>query len=529
MVSYAQLRDMDLSNINTAAGAAGTLSSDLSSRGEEVHDASDIDPAIWNGTDSGAAETRLAAQPPSLYDASDAFHYGQAALEDLADGIGSAQEHLEGAHELVAGTPVSIDDSGRVSYPPPLGLDSEAAREYIDDNDAIARQAREIIDEALEMAEEADDAAVTAINSNAGSDGGSDDIPVGGDAEEVNEWWEGLSGSERQELIEEFPEIIGNLDGVPSEARDEANRITLENTIEDLEGRSDLTGDEQTQLDELRAVAGQLDEYDDTYLLGLVPDEGQAAIAIGNPDTADNVFTLVPGATTTLSDLDLSLDERVNDILDDTEGNTAGVVWLGYDPPSEPMDTFDPDSFDASGAGSDLSDFQRGLEVTSENGAHTTVIGHSAGAVVAGHAAAEHDMSADNLAILGAVSPIGAGSVDDFSGIDQTYVAGAQDRMVGAGGVVSWPRVPGLQDPLPHAPWFGAESLDGNNPFNTHGHSEYWSEDERFRDQIVDIVEGNGPTSESAEPSESTEELDENIMPPEDIDSLGPGVPVPND
>ena len=66
-------------------------------------------------------------------------------------------------------------------------------------------------------------------------------------------------------------------------------------------------------------------------------------------------------------------------------GDTAGIVWLGYDAP----DTIPR----AIGAGyardgaPDLRDFTEGLRESSQNpDARTTVIGHSYGSTVVGHA-----------------------------------------------------------------------------------------------------------------------------------------------
>ncbi|WP_329043836.1 hypothetical protein [Streptomyces sp. NBC_01422] len=41
------------------------------------------------------------------------------------------------------------------------------------------------------------------------------------------EWWKGLTPEEREAYLSARPELIGGLDGLPAEARDEANRIVL--------------------------------------------------------------------------------------------------------------------------------------------------------------------------------------------------------------------------------------------------------------------------------------------------------------
>ncbi|MGH8793987.1 MAG: hypothetical protein ACRDXX_15245 [Stackebrandtia sp.] len=156
---------MDTSKLSTAAAAAGSLSSSLSDRGGEVRSAADIPGGMWSGIDASAAGGLLSGQPPPLFDASSAFTRGQAALEDLVDGVDAAKEHLRGAQDLIAGTGITIDDDGKVTTP---AADSPDVAER---NAELARQAADIIEEALKMAEAADDAATGAFESAAGGVG----------------------------------------------------------------------------------------------------------------------------------------------------------------------------------------------------------------------------------------------------------------------------------------------------------------------------------------------------------------------
>lgn len=74
------------------------------------------------------------------------------------------------------------------------------------------------------------------------------------------------------------------------------------------------------------------------YLLGLSTDDfGQAIVAIGNPDTADNVVTFVPGTYSSLGGAAGGLD-KVENMVDtanriDPGARAAGIVWIGYDAP----------------------------------------------------------------------------------------------------------------------------------------------------------------------------------------------------
>ncbi|MGH8793587.1 MAG: hypothetical protein ACRDXX_13215 [Stackebrandtia sp.] len=148
---------MDTSKLSGAAEAAGGLSSTLTGRAGEVQSAAQIPGGMWTGLDASAASGLLQVQPPPLYDASDAFKRGRAALEDLVVDLTAAKSKLTDAQDLVAGTGITIGPDGTVTTPV---VDSAAAA---DRNAQIAQQARQVIDEALRQAGQADQTAVSAI------------------------------------------------------------------------------------------------------------------------------------------------------------------------------------------------------------------------------------------------------------------------------------------------------------------------------------------------------------------------------
>lgn len=59
--------------------------------------------------------------------------------------------------------------------------------------------------------------------------------PAGASAQEVASWWSSLSDKDKQWMIENYPEQIGNLDGVDFTSRDKANRIALPQKIAEAE------------------------------------------------------------------------------------------------------------------------------------------------------------------------------------------------------------------------------------------------------------------------------------------------------
>ncbi len=140
---------------------------------------------------------------------------------------------------------------------------------------------------------------------------------------------------------------------------------------------------------------------------GKPDDDGRVIVAVGNPDTADHVATFVPGTTAEISKFDgdiakvdtMAIDTHP-DRLGRTDEDTAVILWLGYDAPDE----VNPNAISpmyAEDASANLGRFQDGLRVTHDGPtSHNTVMGHSYGTTVVGHAAAadlNHDGQPDGL------------------------------------------------------------------------------------------------------------------------------------
>lgn len=158
MVTFAQLRDLDTSNLNKAASSAGSLSEDLSTRGSEVSAAAKIPVETWSGSDSTAASAKLSPLSEPLYDTSDSSSRAKGVLEDLAVALQSEKERLQDAYDVIAGTGITISDDGTV-HTPPVDSEEEAQR-----NAELARKSRGIIVEALAGADRADNDAASALD-----------------------------------------------------------------------------------------------------------------------------------------------------------------------------------------------------------------------------------------------------------------------------------------------------------------------------------------------------------------------------
>ncbi|WP_289016941.1 alpha/beta hydrolase [uncultured Aeromicrobium sp.] len=260
----------------------------------------------------------------------------------------------------------------------------------------------------------------------------------------VHDWWTSLDASQQQALIAAHPQIIGNTDGIPTAARDEANRISLALDLDRLETREDDGGSltfaerrhleraqaAQTALDDVAArrdpvtnepLEGFLSLYDPTAFGG----DGAVAVSVGNPDTAQNVSVSVPGMLNDGASIEGGT-ESVGNLyatarLANPGQSVASTMWIGYDAPSNfgvhGLDTLQViDEGLADAGGERLADFLDGMrEVRDEDvhgRAHLTVIGHSYGSTTVGNAATDHGIPADDVVLIG--SP-GAGHAADHA------------------------------------------------------------------------------------------------------------------
>ncbi|MBS2545386.1 hypothetical protein KGQ19_00740 [Catenulispora sp. NL8] len=255
------------------------------------------------------------------------------------------------------------------------------------------------------------------------------ELPLpGADPSEIASWWTSLSQAERDKLLSEHPDIIGSLDGIPCVDRDKANRALLDFEITRLQanGSDPATLAVLVHLRNQLNATGQAWRTDNHTAKGQNPTSftapmppllllhfdtagnGHLIMTAGNPDTAQNVVTYVPGLGTTMSDhmIDNDIPHTENLYLqalqDHPSASVASVFWLGYNAPVIPGLSPGASSDithaldvagdgDAKAAAPDLTRFLDGLHVTSTvNGpVHYTALGHSYGSLVVGTAAAQ--------------------------------------------------------------------------------------------------------------------------------------------
>lgn len=271
--------------------------------------------------------------------------------------------------------------------------------------------------------------------SSAASDYIADHIPLDKSPADRKEWWDNLSNEEREEYKAAFPEIIGNLDGIPAVVRDEVNRGNIQLLIAQLEARHDESF--KDKLDGLKGIQTKLNSGSQPpmFLLGVgLEGNGRAIVAFGNPDTSKNVSAYVPGLGTKLnSGFADGTVKRAFDTAKDAQGidpSSSAIVWLGYDAPQS-IDVMTTD--DAERGAPAYNSFMGGISATNEHAdPHITAIGHSYGSRLVGAATQEAGgiPGADDIILVGSPG-VGVDKAADLGvGKDHVWVGAAENDIV---------------------------------------------------------------------------------------------------
>ena len=349
--------------------------------------------------------------------------------------------------------------------------------------------------------------------------------------EEVNAWWDSLTTEQQEAIIAASPGSIGNLDGVPPEARDAANTVALDRDLADwglLEERGLLTDDEERWLENARSAEDAIDHiqagvdpvtgehvttqlyiYDPTAFDG----DGAIAVSAGNLDTADNVAVVVPGFGTDAESAPYQAERALtlyesSRYLDGNQTN-ASMFWIGYDAPDNfPWD----EGWDAAGVlteqmasngGERLADTLDGLRASHDGDpAHMTAIGHSYGSTTTGHAAHDHGIPVDDLVFVGSPGVGGDTNNAGDTGVDPDHVwAGANSRDpiadLGNHGWIHGETFFGAglgDDPAEDdfgADRFQAESTTRGGALSFGDHSKYFDHNTESLYNISQVVNGN--------------------------------------
>lgn len=254
-------------------------------------------------------------------------------------------------------------------------------------------------------------------------------IPEGKSPEEVKQWWDSLSKADRDRLLREQPDKLGNLDGIPVADRSTANITVMERDIARVENATGPVSEQDmvryhNALKVREGLTVQAEEADaETFLYVYEPEafngQGRAALTIGNPDTADNTAVLVPGTGNSVESGWLT-SQDITEVYDQTSKadktkSTAVVAWMGYDAPDSPGDPRIAEVGLARQGGELMAADVNALAVTNEGDSNVTVIGHSYGSTTVADAAAGYGMQADNVVLVGSPGTDLAKSAADFN------------------------------------------------------------------------------------------------------------------
>ena len=473
-----------------------------------------------------------------------------------AQGITEVRANAEDAKQLANTWGMSIDASGNVSMDAAQVKRLHKGGKDIVEIKAMVITAQKRVLTALNQAQELVDSLSQKISA---LDAGTHDNgvhysatnkvrpslpPAGASAQENASWWNSLSDDDKQWMIEQHPDVIGNLEGADYASRDKANRIMLPRLKKQAKDKLDAYlkahpamtnmvrgSHEAEELKRLSDRVKALDQIDETlklesdgvprYLMKLDPSGPNilAAVSQNNPDDADHVGVIVPGMTTSVagngkngSILDYDAHATVmREAAREAAGpghKVAMVSFFGYDAPPTVVEASNTDM--AQAGAKKLSSFLTGIDAAREHGAgdtHITVASHSYGSTTAGIAATQvGDGVIDDLVQFGSPGS-GVGDVGELHVPEgHTYVSAApyvNDVVQGVGPDPSFGKNPDTMDGYKHLSgdvggltWTrgpgGVLPAPVPDPFGSH--SSYFTKDTQANRDIASVIGGKPPS-----------------------------------
>ena len=458
-----------------------------------------------------------------------------------AEGINEVRANADDAKQLASTWGMSIDASGNVSMDAAQVKKLKKAGKNLLDVKYMVDTAQERVNTALTRARELVDSLSQKMSA---LDAGAYDNnvhysamnkvrpslpPAGASAQEVASWWNSLSDKDKQWMIEQHPDVIGNLDGVDYTSRNQANRIMLprlqKQAKEELdayiaEHRFSNSPHVVLELKRLTDRVKALDQIDETlkqesdgvppYLMQLDPSGPNilAAVSQNNPDDADHIGVIVPGMTTSVAGNGkdgsiLDYDEHATVMREAAKdatkpGETVAMVsFFGYDAPPGLIEASNTDM--AQAGATKLANFLTGIDAAREHGAgdaHITVASHSYGSTTAGIAATlVGDGVIDDLVQFGSPGS-GVQDVAEFHvQPGHLYVSAApylHDVVQGVGPDDSFGKNPDKMDGYTHLSGDVGPAPSFYTPWDQH--SGYFQKDTQANRDIASVIGGNPPS-----------------------------------
>lgn len=415
----------------------------------------------------------------------------------------------------------------------------KAYRRLVGDHSTLQRQVRSNEDQLRQAFESA-----TSRSQATSDDGGVSDQArtamdrpgapgTGATPTQVHDWWAGLGPEEREAVIAAYPQLIGSTDGLPAGARDQANRVLLDDDLATLgsqETDGTLSSEERKRLANATATREALDNiegYEDPisgtrpggqlwlYDPGAFDGDGRVAVAVGDVDSATDVAMMVPGIKTEMHEVTGAAQHAMN-LYESTRfggdgSSVATMFWLGYNTPEGAVDVDTATRGRAIDGGERLADAVDGLRASRgddpDSRAHLTVIGHSYGSTTTSYAATDHDLDVDRVALIGSPGAGPAEHARDFSvGEDNVYVGRNSRDAVAFLGDEGWRRTAGGLGVDPSSRDFDANRFEAESTERTWhrtfaDHSRYYDHDTESLYNLGRIVDGQTSDVNGAEQS----------------------------
>jgi hypothetical protein len=350
--------------------------------------------------------------------------------------------------------------------------------------------------------------------------------------EDVKRWWESLSQQQRDQLRAQHPPELGNLDGIDTVSRDKVNQAVMNDDIARIQNaaaQNHVSVEQVSQHPEQYGLTptaitrynnamqtqkglstdsdgGKNPVFLQTYDPEAFDGRGREAIAIGNPDKADNTTVLVPGTGSSVRDGYLTHRDGLNVYNEarraDPNKTNSVVVWMGYHAPDSAFDPQIGQTTLARDGGGLLAGDVNALAVTHQGGAsHVTVIGHSYGSTTVADAAVGSGMRANDVVLVGCPGTDLAHSAADFhlpegghvyvgaaSTDPITHLGGIQGHLPGTGVTIGLGNDPAVEG-------YGSTRFKAEAPgltFPLKDHSSYFTPGDESLFGIADIASGHG-------------------------------------
>ena len=424
-MNWTDIQQWEAAPLQTYAAECDSNQRKLQSVGEAL--ASPLNSLTGSGQTVKAAKAALRKQITAIEKEVNFLISSAEIASEGAQGINEVRANADDAKQLAQSWNMTIDSSGNVSIDAAQVKRLKKAGKNILDIKYMVDTAQKRVNTALTQAQKLVDSLSQKL---ASLEAGTFDNhvhysttiksrptlpPAGASAQENASWWNSLSDDDKQWMINQHPDIIGNLEGVDYTSRNQANRIMLPRLQKQAKEELDacvakmnphMSGPEFEEFMRLSARVKALDEIDKTlkrdsdsvprFLMQLDASGPNilAAVSQNNPDDADHIGVIVPGMTTSVAGSIQEYDGHAK-VMREAAEKAAGpgqkvamVEFFGYDAPPGVLEASNTDM--AQAGAKKLSGFLTGIDAAREHGAgdaHITVAAHSYGSTTAGIAA----------------------------------------------------------------------------------------------------------------------------------------------